>query len=198
MQTALKYQALLMALTLAGVAPASASTFEQTVEHCRNTIGRPIVDACMNARGKGVELDACRLEAAPKVRTCVQEATAGDGGRANLANAIAHCRNTVGRPIVEACLGAQGHGAAFEQCRTKASPNVRACVRRGMIATYGRANFQQAIEHCRQTIGRPIVRECLGGRHLGNKGFTGADLQSCRAKASPSVRACVRKKLGAA
>jgi hypothetical protein len=198
MQTAVRYQALFVALLLGGIAPASAATFEQTVEHCRNTIGRPIVLACMYAQGKGTELEACQLEASTKVRACVQEATAGPEGRANLAHAIAHCRSSVGLPIVQSCLDAQGHAATFEKCRTKASPNVRSCVRSSMIATFGRANFQQAVEHCRQTIGRPIVRECMGGRHLANRGASSADLSACRAKASPSVRACVRKRLGAA
>ena len=151
----------------------------------------------MNARGKGAELELCRLDAAPKVRACVQDAIAARG-RADLAHAIAHCRDTVGRPAVQACLQAQGHGVAFENCRTKASPSVRACVRSTMIATLGHANFQNVVEHCRMTVGRPIVQECMGGRHLGNKGASSGDLEQCRAKASPSVRACVRKKLRAA
>jgi hypothetical protein len=198
MQIAVKYGALLTTIMLAGAAPALASTFEQAVEHCRTTIGRPKVLACMYAQGKGTELEACQLEASTKVQACVQEATAGPDGRTKLAHAIAHCRSTVGLPIVQACLNAQGHGALFEKCRTQASPNVRACVRSSMIAAYGRANFMQAVEHCRETVGRPIVRECLGGRHLGNRDASSADLGTCRAKASPSVRACVRKRLGAA
>ena len=129
----------------------------------------------------------------------MQEAIAARG-RGDLAHAIAHCRDTVGRPAVHACLQAQGHAVVFESCRTKASPSVRACVRSTMISTFGRANFQNVVEQCRQTVGRPIVQECMGGRHLGNKGASrgGADLEQCRAKASPSVRACVRKKLRAA
>jgi hypothetical protein len=196
MRTSLKASALLIALVLAIAAPASASTFDRAVEQCRDNVGRPRVEACMSAQGKGAEFELCRLDAAPKVRACVQEAIAARG-RADLAHAIAHCRDTVGRPAVHACLHAQGHATAFESCRTKASPSVRACVRGTMISTYGRANFQNAVEHCRQTVGRPIVQECMGGRHLGNKGASRRDLESCRAKATPSVRACVRKKLRA-
>src|SRR5438105_1710933 len=37
-----------------------------------------------------------------------------------------NCRATVGRPIVQACMG--GGGGSREACREQASPKVRACV----------------------------------------------------------------------
>ncbi len=50
------------------------------------------------------------------------------------------------------------------------------------------ASHEQIVENCKQTVGRPIVQECMGGR----RGDTGV-LEQCRAKASPQVRACVLK-----
>src|SRR4249919_1267479 len=44
--------------------------------------------------------------------------------------------------------------------------------------------LNQAIENCRSTVGRPIVMECMRGG--------GGSLESCRASASPKVKACVR------
>lgn len=42
---------------------------------------------------------------------------------------VESCRQSVGRPIVQSCLGGQrGDSAALEACRAKASPQVRACV----------------------------------------------------------------------
>jgi hypothetical protein len=123
------------------------------------------------------------------VRACVQAAMAR--GDKNVHAAIVHCREKVGRPIVGACMGEHGKGAQLEACRARASPSVRACVRRSMIATVGRARFRQTVEHCRQTVGRPIVRACMGGNR-------GASLHACRAQAFPKVRACVRRMLRAA
>jgi len=39
--------ALAPGLTFAGARPASALTKEQAREHCRNTVGRPIVGSCV-------------------------------------------------------------------------------------------------------------------------------------------------------
>ncbi|UFW44245.1 CHAT domain-containing protein [Bradyrhizobium sp. WSM471] len=50
---------------------------------------------------------------------------------------------TVGKPIVHACMQAQGGrkaGADLEGCRAKASPQVRACVMAALNAANGRAN----------------------------------------------------------
>src|SRR3569833_1229239 len=50
---------------------------------------------------------------------------------------------------------------------------------------------EAAIENCRMSVGKPIVQACMraGG---------GANLEACRAKASPQVRACVIAALNAA
>jgi len=53
---------------------------------------------------------------------------------------------------------------------------------------------EAAIENCRMTVGRPIVQACMrasGGRF-------GGDLEACRAKAHPQVKACVLAALNAA
>jgi hypothetical protein len=194
MQTSHRNASLLLVivgLVLFLAAPVRASTFDRAIEHCRDTVGRRIVQACLDAQGKGPTFEFCRLEAAPRVRACVHDAMA-DGGT-SLQRAIEHCRQKVGRPIVQGCMREQGKGAAFEGCRAHASPSVRVCVRRTMLAVYGRAHVDQAIEHCRQTVGRPIVRACMGG----SRRHHGADLQACRARASPKVRACVQNRLRA-
>lgn len=42
---------------------------------------------------------------------------------------VENCRQTVGRPIVQACMqGQRGDTSALEQCRAKAKPSVRSCV----------------------------------------------------------------------
>jgi hypothetical protein len=180
-------------LTLGVAGPALGSAFERTIERCRDRIGRPIVQACLGDRGKGGAHEACRVEASPKVMACVQKAIIARRGRGDIQQAREHCRQTVGRPIVQTCMRTGGNGAALEACRTQASPRVRACVRAGLIAAYGRTTFREAIEHCRLTVGRPIVQACLGGRRTGVEGSL--DLEACRAKASPSVRACVQKRI---
>ena len=54
---------------------------------------------------------------------------------------------------------------------------------------------EAAIENCRMSVGKPIVQACMraGGGHAG-----GANLEACRAQASPKVRACVIAALNAA
>jgi hypothetical protein len=187
MQISLKNARLLpvaAGLILLGAEPVLSSTFDRAIERCRQTIGRPSVQACLDAKGKGGAFELCRLDAYPKVRACVQGAMAKGG--IGVQRAIAHCRQSAGRTFVEACMSAQGKRAELESCRARASPRVRACVRKSMIAVYGHAHVRQAIEHCRQTVGRPIVRACMGGNH-------GAHLQACRAEAFPKVRACVQR-----
>jgi tetratricopeptide (TPR) repeat protein len=51
---------------------------------------------------------------------------------------------------------------------------------------------ETAVENCRMTVGRPIVQACM--RASGGAG----NLEACRAKASPQVRACVMAALNAA
>ena len=57
---------------LLAAAPAYAANAKQVIEGCRNSIGKPIVMACM--RGGGGSLEACREKARPKVQACVQAA----------------------------------------------------------------------------------------------------------------------------
>lgn len=117
--------------------------------------------------------------------------------------AIERCRQTVGRPIVRACMWSrrwdvtgQSGGTDLNACKAWATPRVRACVRTAMTAAYGRAKVEQTIEHCRQTLGRPIVQACMSGLRDGAKGTNRAiALETCRARATPQVRACVRRRL---
>ena len=43
--------------------------------------------------------------------------------------------------------------------------------------------LNQAIENCRTTVGKPIVMDCMRG---------GGNLEACRARATPKVKACVQ------
>src|ERR1700748_1502869 len=55
--------------------------------------------------------------------------------------AIANCRESVGRPIVMACMHGSGGGEAhFARCRETAIPKVKACVIAALNAANGRAN----------------------------------------------------------
>ena len=120
--------------------------------------------------------------------------------------AIERCRQTVGRPIVRACMWSrrwdatgQSGGADLNACKAWATPRVRACVRTAMVAAFGRAKVEQTIEHCRQTVGRPIVKACMSGLHDDAKGTSWAvALEACRARATPMVRACVRRRSSSA
>jgi CHAT domain-containing protein len=67
-------------------APASALTKEAAIENCRNTVGRPIVMACM--RGGGNSFEGCREKARPQVVACVMAALNAANGRANVAVAV--------------------------------------------------------------------------------------------------------------
>src|SRR5438270_9774271 len=62
--------------------------------------------------------------------------------------ALENCRMTVGKPIVHACMQAQGGrkaGADIEGCRAKAKPQVHACVLAALNAANGRANVAVAL-----------------------------------------------------
>src|SRR5690348_17335557 len=61
-----------VSIAVLAAAPASAVDTKQLIENCRESVGRPIVMACMKAGGGG--LDACREKARPKVQACVQAA----------------------------------------------------------------------------------------------------------------------------
>lgn len=61
----------------------------------------------------------------------------------------------------------------------------------GMAAAFALSQ-EAAIENCRMSVGKPIVQACMrasGGRR---------SLESCRAQATPKVRACVKAALNAA
>jgi CHAT domain-containing protein len=59
--------------------------------------------------------------------------------------ALESCRMSVGKPIVQSCMRAAGGPANLEACRTKAKPQVRACVMAALNAANGRANVAVAI-----------------------------------------------------
>ena len=73
---------------IGATAPAFALTKEAAIEHCRMTIGRPIVMACMQASGGRAGLEDCRSKAKPKVVACVMAALNTANGRANVAVAV--------------------------------------------------------------------------------------------------------------
>jgi hypothetical protein len=184
--------------TLVGGASGRASTFGRAIEHCRDTVGRPIVQSCLYAQGKGAALEACRETAGPKVRACIQKIMIATKGGADIQETGEHCRQTAGRPIFQRCMSDRGLGADLRACQTGATPPVRTCVRRSLIATYGQAKVEGMIEHCRQTVGRPLVQGCMGGARAAVDGVSSApDRETCRAKAAPQVRACVRRAFSA-
>jgi CHAT domain-containing protein len=81
---------LLTLLTVIGSCEhASALSQEQAIANCRETVGRPIVHACMMGLGKGGDRESnlaqCRTGASPKVKACVVAALNAANGRANVA-----------------------------------------------------------------------------------------------------------------
>jgi hypothetical protein len=104
------------------------------------------------------------------------------------ASAVRECRATVGRPIVQACVRSKvlNEGgrprAHVRACRTDAMPAVRACIQR---------TVPHIVEHCRQTVGRPMVRACVQDRVLGEGGPPRRFVEQCRQSISWAVRACV-------
>jgi CHAT domain-containing protein/tetratricopeptide (TPR) repeat protein len=56
---------------LGGSVPSFAATFDQIVAACKESVGKPIVQSCMKAHGRGGNLEACRAKATPAVRGCV-------------------------------------------------------------------------------------------------------------------------------
>jgi hypothetical protein len=77
----------------AGVTAAAALSQEQAVEGCRESVGRPIVHACMRSMGGGganreANLVTCRAGATPQVKACVKAALDKANGRANVAIGI--------------------------------------------------------------------------------------------------------------
>ncbi|UWU95263.1 CHAT domain-containing protein [Bradyrhizobium sp. CB1015] len=85
---ALPRMLLAFAVLLGSAASAAALTKEAAVENCRMTVGKPIVQACMQAQGgrkAGADLEGCRAKASPQVRACVIAALNAANGRANVA-----------------------------------------------------------------------------------------------------------------
>ncbi|HKH01085.1 MAG TPA: CHAT domain-containing tetratricopeptide repeat protein [Bradyrhizobium sp.] len=78
-----------MLAVLAGSERASALSKEQAIESCRQTVGAPIVRACMQGMGKGGDREAnlatCRAGVLPKMKACVVAALNAANGRANVA-----------------------------------------------------------------------------------------------------------------
>ena len=66
---------------------AFALSHEQAVANCRESVGSPIVQACMRGTGgdREANLAKCRGGAAPKVKACVLAALNAANGRANVA-----------------------------------------------------------------------------------------------------------------
>src|SRR6476660_7254750 len=63
---------------------ASALSLDQARENCRETVGHPIVHACMQGMGGGdreANLAKCRAGVAPKMKACVQAALNKANGR---------------------------------------------------------------------------------------------------------------------
>ncbi len=76
------------AILLGLTGPAAALTKEAALENCRMTVGKPIVQACMQAQGgrkAGADIEGCRAKASPQVRACVLAALNAANGRANVA-----------------------------------------------------------------------------------------------------------------
>lgn len=72
-------------IVTASIGPADALELNQAIESCRNSVGRPIVMGCMRAGGGSLE--ACRAQATPKVKACVQSAMAASRPKADLFDA---------------------------------------------------------------------------------------------------------------
>jgi hypothetical protein len=88
-ERALCSAAIALTVGLIATVPALAETFEQAREKCRESVGRPIVQSCMHAKGYGpgsgkgrdatakdADLTQCREKARPQVSACVQKAMA--------------------------------------------------------------------------------------------------------------------------
>ena len=68
--------------TIVGSGVVSAQTMEEARERCRESVGRPIVQSCMQSGGG--DREACRAKASPAVKACVQKAMTAAHGRPNV------------------------------------------------------------------------------------------------------------------
>lgn len=117
---------------------AAAHSGASAVKECRSTVGKPIVQACVRSRAQHEGgnprkyVRGCRTDAIPAVRACVQR---------TVPHLVENCRNTVGRPMVQACVRnrVQSDGGPpdrfVEQCRLSISWAVRACIWRSAAVT---------------------------------------------------------------
>lgn len=107
---------------------------------------------------------------------------------ATAAEALAKCRLTVGRPVVQACIQQRLHAVGgmpeqhVTQCREQASPAVKGCFQNAM---------KDVIMNCRLTVGKPIVQACVRERISSAGAFDTSHFFECRKNAFAPVRACV-------
>ncbi|WP_298883847.1 CHAT domain-containing protein [uncultured Bradyrhizobium sp.] len=88
LHVALPRKLLVLVILLGSTGSAAALTKEAALENCRMTVGKPIVQACMQAQGgrkAGADIEGCRAKASPQVRACVLAALNAANGRANVA-----------------------------------------------------------------------------------------------------------------
>lgn len=115
--------------------------------------------------------------------------TSGDSAlAATAAEALANCRLTVGRPVVQACIQQRLHAVGgmpeqhVSQCRESASPAVKGCFQNAM---------KDVIQNCRLTVGKPIVQACVRDRIASEGAFATEHFFECRKNAFAPVRACI-------
>jgi hypothetical protein len=125
--------ALALGLCIAPQLAAAGHTGASAIRECRMTVGKPIVQSCVRSKvlqhggHPRSHVQACRTHATPSVRSCVQQ---------TVPHLVEHCRETVGRPAVRACIQERmrtvgGRPYDFiDQCRLSVAPAMRACVRR--------------------------------------------------------------------
>ena len=75
----------ILTLVAGNFGPAVALDMETARENCRNTVGRPFVQACIREMGGPVNRETCRAKASPTVKACVIAALNKANGRANVA-----------------------------------------------------------------------------------------------------------------
>ena len=79
---------LAMCFLAASTSAAFALSKEAAIEHCKVTVGKPIVISCMRASGGLASLKPCLAKATPPVRACVVAALNAANGRANVAVSV--------------------------------------------------------------------------------------------------------------
>ena len=79
---------LAMCFLATSTSAAFALSKEAAIEHCKMTVGKPIVISCMRASGGLASLKPRLAKATPPVRACVIAALNAANGRANVAVAI--------------------------------------------------------------------------------------------------------------